>query len=93
MFLCPETLNQYPNSRTFEPIKQTWKLFWEQALRLVFTIAIVVGTVLALKIYQDKGSVEHQDKIKFNVVITVLNLALGLNFLVRNLTFIDPYGL
>ena len=80
---CLEAPNQSSNSRIFKPIQQTWKLLWQQAVRLVFTVALLVGLILALKIYQDKGTVAHDGKISFNVVITVLGLALGLNFLVR----------
>ena len=49
----------------------------------MFTVALLVGLILALKIYQDKDTVAHDGKISFNVIITVLSLALGLNFLVR----------
>ncbi|KAL9599152.1 MAG: hypothetical protein Q9219_004019 [cf. Caloplaca sp. 3 TL-2023] len=38
-------------------------------------------TIITLKVYEQKGSVGHDNKILFNTVITVLNLALGLNFL------------
>lgn len=53
-----------------------------QMWRLVFTAVLVVLVLFVLKIYQDKGTVTHNGKITFNTVITVLNLALGLDFLV-----------
>ena len=70
------------DTRTFEPNKQTWRLFREQALRLVFTALLVAGTIVALRLYERQDTVAHSQKNSFNVVITILNLALGLNFLV-----------
>ncbi|KAL9605846.1 MAG: hypothetical protein Q9179_000956 [Wetmoreana sp. 5 TL-2023] len=49
--------------------------------RLIFTAVLVVLVTIVLKVYQDRGTVAHTDKITFNTIITVLNLALGLNFL------------
>jgi len=69
-------------SSHFEPNKQTWALFKGQALRLIFTIILVILYVASLKIYQDEGNIRHQNKEVFNTVTTVLSLALGLNFLV-----------
>ncbi|KAL9009177.1 MAG: hypothetical protein Q9173_005772 [Seirophora scorigena] len=68
-------------SKTFSPLKQTWQLLADQLFRLVFTATLVSLTIITLKVYEQKGSVAHDDKIVFNTVITVLNLALGLNFL------------
>lgn len=50
---------------------------------MVFTALLVAGTVAVLKIYERANVVGHKGKISFNTVITILNLALGLNFLVR----------
>lgn len=69
------------DARTFEPNKQTWRLFREQATRLLFTALLVAGTIVALRVYKKEQSMPHSGKISFNVVITILNLALGLNFL------------
>lgn len=69
-------------SKTFSPQKQTWQLLADQLFRLVFTAILVALTIITLKVYEQKGPVAHDDKIVFNTVITVLNLALGLNFLV-----------
>lgn len=69
------------DSRTFEPNKQTWRLFREQAARLFLTALLVAGTIVALRVYENKKTLPHRGKISFNVVITILNLALGLNFL------------
>ncbi|KAI4184662.1 MAG: hypothetical protein LQ348_004519 [Seirophora lacunosa] len=68
-------------SKTFSPQKQTWQLLADQLFRLVFTAILVALTIITLKVYEQKGPVAHDDKIVFNTVITVLNLALGLNFL------------
>ena len=76
------TYTEALDRRTFEPNKQTRRLFREQALRLVFTALLVAGTVVALRLYEQQDTVAHSQKISFNVVITILNLALGLNFLV-----------
>ena len=73
-------ISQY--SRHFEPKKQSWRLFREQASRLVLTILLVVLYAATLKIYQDEGNVRHTDKVLFNTIATALSLALGLNFLV-----------
>ncbi|KAL8733952.1 MAG: hypothetical protein Q9181_003365 [Wetmoreana brouardii] len=69
------------SSRTFSPHKQLWQILGEQMWRLIFTAVLVVLVITVLKVYQDRGTVAHTDKITFNTIITVLNLALGLNFL------------
>ena len=60
---------------------QAWTLFKEQAVRLGFTTILVVFVIATLQIYQNEDTVDHSNKITFNTIITVLNLALGLNFL------------
>lgn len=60
--------------------------------RLTFTAVLLSLTIVTLKAYEQKGSVEHDDKIVFNTVITVLNLALGLNFLVCPASIYEPGG-
>ena len=49
---------------------------------LACTILAVVITLVTLKIYESKGYVEHNRKVSFNALITVLNIVLALNFLV-----------
>ncbi|KAL8831014.1 MAG: hypothetical protein Q9191_001110 [Dirinaria sp. TL-2023a] len=78
------------DSRTFEPNKQTWRLFREQAARLFLTALLVAGTIVALRVYENKKTLPHRGKISFNVVITILNLALGLNFLVGHNVKVPP---
>ncbi|KAL8946047.1 MAG: hypothetical protein Q9222_007506, partial [Ikaeria aurantiellina] len=68
-------------SKTFNPHRQSWQLLGDQQRRLIFTVVLVVVVIVVVKVYQDKGTVAHDDKYVFNTVITVLNLALGLNFL------------
>ncbi|KAL8708582.1 MAG: hypothetical protein Q9220_006517 [cf. Caloplaca sp. 1 TL-2023] len=53
----------------------------EQQWRLIITVIIVILVIVVVKVYENKGAVAHDDKYVFNTVITVLNLALGLNFL------------
>ncbi|KAL8895531.1 MAG: hypothetical protein Q9207_008134, partial [Kuettlingeria erythrocarpa] len=48
--------------------------------RLTFTVVLRSLTVFTLKAYEQKGTVGHDHKIVLNTVITVFNLALGLNF-------------
>lgn len=80
--LTTKTRVEISEPKTFDPNKQTWRLFREQALRLVFTVLLVAGTIVALTVYEREDTVSHKGKITFNAVITILNLALGLNFLV-----------
>lgn len=58
--------------------------------RLIFTAFLIAVTLIALKVYDQKGSVSHHDKIVFNAIVTVLSLALALNFLV-GLIAIEPF--
>lgn len=71
-------------SKTFNPSKQLWQLLGDQSFRLAFTAILVALTLVVLKMYEQQGSVDHDNKIVFNTIITVLNLALGLNFLVSS---------
>ncbi|KAL9579949.1 MAG: hypothetical protein Q9212_004785 [Teloschistes hypoglaucus] len=68
-------------SRSFRPRNQLWKLLGDQMWRLIFTVVLVALVLITLRVYKNKGTVTHTDKIVFNTIITVLNLALGLNFL------------
>lgn len=68
-------------AKSFDPKRQSWQLLVEQTPRLIFTAVLVAVTIITLKVYEQKGSVGHDNKIVFNTIITVLNLALGLNFL------------
>ena len=74
-------LSEY--SARFEPNKQSWRLFQDQASRLIFTVNLVVLYLASLKIYEVEGNVPQAQKRAFNTVTIVLSLALGLNFLVR----------
>ncbi|KAL8846417.1 MAG: hypothetical protein Q9221_008499 [Calogaya cf. arnoldii] len=67
-------------TRTFNPKAQSWEIFREQFWRLLFTTVLVALVIVTLTIYDDRQAVAHDDKITFNTIITVLNLALGLNF-------------
>ncbi|KAM0798594.1 hypothetical protein BDR22DRAFT_912903 [Usnea florida] len=68
-------------SADFDPNLQTWKLFTSQALRLVFTICLIALFVLTLVCFERAGNVRHRSKNWFNAFTTILNLALGINFL------------
>ncbi|KAL8777661.1 MAG: hypothetical protein Q9213_007760 [Squamulea squamosa] len=68
-------------AKTFNSQAQSWQILCDQVFRLVFTAVLVALVVITLKVYEQKGSVGHDNKIVFNTAITVLNLALGLNFL------------
>lgn len=50
-------------------------------MRLALTITLVVLVMATLKVYEKEGTVGMDAKTAFNVIITVLSLALGLNFL------------
>ncbi|KAL8769310.1 MAG: hypothetical protein Q9209_004692 [Squamulea sp. 1 TL-2023] len=63
--------------------RRSWQILRDQIFRLVFTAVLVALVIITLKVYEQKGSVGHHNKIVFNTIITALNLALGLNFLVR----------
>ncbi|KAL8651895.1 MAG: hypothetical protein Q9226_004493 [Calogaya cf. arnoldii] len=67
-------------TRTFSPNTQSWEIFRGQFWRLLFTAVLVALVIITLTIYDDRKAVAHDDKITFNTIITVLNLALGLNF-------------
>ncbi|KAL9034354.1 MAG: hypothetical protein Q9214_007082, partial [Letrouitia sp. 1 TL-2023] len=77
-------------SRNFNPNEQSWRLCKEGAPYLACTVVVVLATLATVKIYQDKGFVDHGNKINFNVIITVLNIILALNFLV-SLHQVDPH--
>ncbi|CAO1596238.1 hypothetical protein XANCAGTX0491_000091 [Xanthoria calcicola] len=75
-----KTDNPTTLARTFSSRTQSWKTFGEQFWRLLFTAVLVGLVILTLTIYDDRKAVTHDGKITFNTIITVLNLALGLNF-------------
>ena len=75
------TLPDKTLEREFKPAQQTLKLLIEQAPRLVITYVIVALVILTLKLFENDGNVSHNYKYIFNVIMTVLGLALGLNFL------------
>ena len=68
-------------STDFNPNRQTWHLFKSQALRLLFTLGLIALFILTLILFEKAGNVSHSRKEWFNAVTTILNLALGLNFL------------
>lgn len=65
----------------FEPTLQTWRLLKEQTPHFIYTIVLVALFIVTLVFFKDAGNVSHDTKICFNVITTILNLALGLNFL------------
>ena len=68
-------------SADFNPNRQTWHLFKSQAPRLFFTLGLIALFILTLVLFEKAGNVSHAHKEWFNAVTTILNLALGLNFL------------
>lgn len=68
-------------SADFNPNSQTWQLFKSQTLRLCLTLGLIVLFILTLILFERAGNVSHSRKEWFNAVTTILNLALGLNFL------------
>ncbi|KAI4126464.1 MAG: hypothetical protein LQ347_004963 [Umbilicaria vellea] len=65
----------------FDPTQQTWRLLKEQPPHLIFTIVLLTLFIVTLVLFKNAGNVSHDTKIWFNVITTILNLALGLNFL------------
>ncbi|KAI4258214.1 MAG: hypothetical protein L6R42_005229 [Xanthoria sp. 1 TBL-2021] len=69
-------------ARTFNPRTQFSEICRAQFWRLLFTAVLVALVIVTLTIYDLRKAVAHADKITFNTIITVLDLALGLNFFV-----------
>ena len=65
----------------FSPNRQSWKLFSGQFWRLLLTLLFLGLFILTLILWEQRGNVSHDSKIWFNTITTILNLALGLNFL------------
>ena len=74
-------VGQQSLERIFEPSQQTWKLFKEQAPRMVITWVTIALIIVTLKAFENDGNVSHNYKYIFNAIMTVLSLILGLNFL------------
>ena len=74
-------MSSLDTSADFDPNLQTWELFKSQALRLFFTLALIALFVLTLFRFELAGNVSHESKEWFNAFTTILNLALGINFL------------
>ena len=74
-------MSSLDTSADFNPNLQTWNLFKSQALRLSFTLGLIVLFVLTLVRFEQAGNVSHASKEWFNAFTTILNLALGINFL------------
>ena len=70
-----------PLSADFNPNHQAWRLLKGQIPRLFFTLLLILLFVLTLVLFEKAGNVSHSRKDWFNAVTTILNLALGLNFL------------
>ena len=67
-------------SEDFSPWRQTWQLFKGQAVRLIFTLGLIALYIMTLALWENRN-VDHAKKVWFNTIMTVLNLALALNFL------------
>ena len=65
----------------FDPTRQSWRLFREQAFRLLLTLTLLALYIMTLVVFQSYDNVSHEYKIWYNTVATIINLALGLNFL------------
>lgn len=50
-------------------------------MRLLFTLALLALFIMTLVLWEHKGNVSHGSRRWFNTIATILNLALGLNFL------------
>ncbi|KAL8938623.1 MAG: hypothetical protein Q9216_003799 [Gyalolechia sp. 2 TL-2023] len=68
-------------SKAFNPREQLWQLLAEQMPRLIFTAVLIAVTLIIVKVYEQKSPVSLDDKHVFNTIVTVVNLALALNFL------------
>ena len=75
------TVSSLDLSADFDPNVQAWKLFRSQAPRLCFTLSLIALFVLTLVLFEHAGNVSHGSKQWFNAITTILNLALGINFL------------
>lgn len=69
-----------PLSGHFEPNRQTWRLFKSQFFHLGATIVLIALFVMTLVLWLGRN-LSHEGKVWFNTVVTILNLALALNFL------------
>ena len=67
-------------SGQFSPNRQSWRLFKDQFFHLSVTLILVTLFVISLALWQNHN-VSHQGKVWFNTLLTILNLALALNFL------------
>lgn len=65
----------------FDPAQQTWRLLKKQTPHFIYTIVLVALFIVTLILFKNAANVSHDTKIWFNLITTVLNLALGLNFL------------
>ena len=65
----------------FDPHKQSWQLFKDQALRLLFTLTLIALYIVTLILFERANNVSHDSKVWYNTIVTILNLARGLNFL------------
>ncbi|KAL8835191.1 MAG: hypothetical protein Q9176_007047 [Flavoplaca citrina] len=77
----PKDGNAQELTRTFNPRTQAWDIFRQQFWRLLFTAVLVALVIITLTIYDNRQAIAHKDKNAFNTITTILNLALGLNFL------------
>ncbi|KAI9881078.1 MAG: hypothetical protein M1830_008236 [Pleopsidium flavum] len=67
-------------ARKFDSKEQSRRLLRDQSIGLAVTILLVVLVIVTLKAFQDEGNISKHRKTGFNVIITTLSLALGLNF-------------
>lgn len=59
-------------------------LFCKTFVRCLATVILIASVLATLKFYQSKGNFASDQKTKFNIIITVLSLCLGLDFFVSH---------
>ena len=65
----------------FIPNKQSWQLFKDQGFRFFFTLLLIALYIMTFVLFESHNIVSHDQMIWYNTVSTIINLALGLNFL------------
>lgn len=79
------------HSKIFVSDEQMWKLFFPQFWRWLGTVVIIALMIAALKTFENMDYFSHYWKHLFNIVITGISLALGLNFFVRLVHSVHPH--
>lgn len=65
----------------FDPNKQSWQLFKDQGFRLFFTLLLIALYIMIFVLFEHYNNISHHRMIWYNTISTIINLALGLNFL------------